>query len=67
MREKMEPLLEKGADSSLSKRKIPSGTKKISSFEELLEICPEFAEVITDAIEQQRRRPQKFVSSLNMF
>lgn len=61
MREKMEPLLEKGTDPSLRKRKIPSGAKKISSLKELLEVCPEFAEVITDATKQHRRRPQKKV------
>ena len=31
--------------------------KKIGTVEELLKVCPEFAEVITDATEQQRRRP----------
>ncbi len=58
----MEPLIEKAADSSLSqsiRHRISQGVKKVSTFEELLIVCPEFAEVVTDAKEQQRRRPKK--------
>ncbi|GAN34226.1 MAG: hypothetical protein DYG83_15085 [Candidatus Brocadia sp. AMX2] len=62
LRIKMEPLVEKAADPSLSqsiRRRIPPGVKKVSTLEELLVVCPEFAEVVTDATERQRRRPKK--------
>lgn len=62
MRIKMEPLVEKAADPSLSqsiKRRVSPEAKKVSTWEELLIVCPEFAEAITDATEQQRRRPAR--------
>lgn len=62
LRAKLEPLLEKAADSSLRiplRRRIPPGAKKISTWEELLKVCPDFADVVTDATEQQRQRPAK--------
>lgn len=54
MRTKMEPLLEKIADPSLFqslKYGISSGMKKISTREELLKVCPDFAEVTVNAVE----------------
>ncbi len=62
LRIKMEPLVEKAADPSLSqsiRRRISPDVKKVSTLEELLVVCPDFAEVVTDATEQQRRRPKK--------
>jgi len=62
LRAKMEPVLEKAADPSLAiplRLKIPKGAKKISTPEELLRVCPDFAEILTDATEQQRQRPAK--------
>jgi len=62
LRMKMEPLVEKAADPSLSqsiRRRISPGVKKVSTLEELLVVCPDFAEVITDATEQHRQRPKK--------
>lgn len=62
LRAKMEPLVDKAADPSLGlplTRRMPPGTKKISTWDELLRVCPDFAEVITDATEQPRRRPPK--------
>lgn len=62
LRAKMESALEKAADPSLGipfRLKIPKGAKKISTVEELLRVCPDFAEVLTDATEQQRQRPGK--------
>ena len=55
LRGKLQPLLEKAADPSL---RIPPGAKKISTWEELLKVCPDFADVVTDATEQPRQRPQ---------
>ncbi|MBF8278561.1 MAG: hypothetical protein HW390_3634 [Candidatus Brocadiaceae bacterium] len=58
----MEPLVEKAADPSLSqsiRRRISPDVKKVSTLEDLLVVCPDFAEVVTDATEQQRRRPKK--------
>lgn len=62
LRGKLEPLLAKAADPLLGiplKLRIPKGAKRISSLEELLKVCPDFADVITDATEQQRQRPAK--------
>jgi len=64
LRIKMEPLVEKAADPSLSqsiRRRVSPDVKKVSTLEELLVVCPDFAEVVTDATEQQteRRRPKK--------
>src|SRR3972149_4697083 len=62
LRIKMEPLVEKAADSSLRqsiRHRISPDGKKVSTLEELLVVCPDFAEVVTDATEQQRRRPKK--------
>lgn len=58
----MEPLVEKAADPSLSqsiRHRISPDVKKVSTLDELLVVCPDFAEAITDATEQQRRRPKK--------
>ena len=58
----MEPLVEKAADPSLSqaiKQRVSQEAKKVSTWEDLLIVCPEFAEAITDATEQQRQRPAK--------
>lgn len=60
LQQKLEPLLEQAADPSLGlslRRRLPPGVKKLGTVEELLKVCPEFAEVVTDATEQQRRRP----------
>ena len=62
LRHKLEPLLEKAADPSLRiplRLKVPPGAKKISTWEELLKVCPDFADVVTDATEQPRQRPQR--------
>lgn len=62
LRIKMEPLVEKAADPSLRqsiRHRISPDGKKVSTLEELLVVCPGFAEVVTDATEQQRRRPKK--------
>jgi hypothetical protein len=62
LRGKLQPLLEKAADPSLGiplRLKIPKGAKKISTWEELLKVCPDFADVVTDATEQPRQRPQR--------
>lgn len=62
LRAKLEPLVEHAADPALGlplHRRMPPGTKKIAPWEELLEVCPDFAEVMTDATEQPRRRPAK--------
>ena len=58
--QKLEPLLEPAADPALGltlRRRLPPGAKKIGTWEKLLEVCPECAEVITDATEQPRQRP----------
>ena len=60
LQQRLEPLLGQAADPALGlslRRRLPPGAKKIGTVEELLHVCPEFAEVITDATEQQRRRP----------
>ena len=60
LQQRLEPLLEQAADPSRGlslRRRLPPGAKKIGTVEELLKVCPEFAEVITDATEQQRQRP----------
>lgn len=62
LRHRLEPLLEKAADPSLGiplRLRIPPGAKKISTWEELLKVCPDFADVVTDATEQQRQRPTR--------
>lgn len=62
LRGKLQPLLEKAADPFLGiplKRRIPPGAKKISTWEELLKVCPDFADVVTDATEQPRQRPTR--------
>src|SRR3990172_2200683 len=41
------------------RHRISLDVKKVSTLEELLVVCPDFAEVVTDATEQQRRRPKK--------
>lgn len=59
---KLEPLLEPAADPTLHlplRRRLPPGAKKIGTWEELLTVCPEFAEVVTDATEQSRQRPPR--------
>ena len=60
LQQRLEPLLEPAADPSLGlslRRRLPPGVKKIGTWEKLLEVCPEFAEVVTDATEQPRQRP----------
>lgn len=62
LQQRLEPLVEQAADPMLGlslRRRLPPGVKKIGTVEELLAVCPEFAEVITDATEQQRQRPPK--------
>ena len=62
LQQRLEPLLEQAADPTLGipiRRQLPLGAKKIGTWEKLLEVCPEFAEVITDATEQPRQRPPK--------
>ena len=62
LQQRLEPLLEQAADPSLGlslRRRLPPGVKKIGTFEKLLEVCPEFAEVVTDATEQPRQRPPR--------
>lgn len=58
---KMEPLFEKAADPGMDMKfkDMMKKRKKISTIEELLEVCPEIAEVITDATEHQCQRPGK--------
>ena len=59
---KLEPVLEQAADPTLGislRRRLPPGAKKIGTWEKLLEVCPEFAEVVTDATEQVRQRPPR--------
>jgi hypothetical protein len=60
LQQRLEPLLERAADPTLGlslRRRLPPGVKKIGTVERLLAVCPECAEVITEATEQQRRRP----------
>ena len=60
LQQRLEPLLEQAADPTLRlslRRRLPPGAKKIGTWEKLLEVCPEFAAVVTDATEQPRRRP----------
>ena len=62
LQQRLEPLLEQAADPALGlslRRRLPPGVKKIGTVEELLRVCPEFAEVITDATEQLRQRPPR--------
>ena len=59
LQQRFEPLIEQAADPSLGlslRRRLPPGAKKIGTFEKLLEVCPEFAEIVTDATEQPRQR-----------
>ena len=62
LQQRLEPLLEQAADPSLGlslRRRLPPGVKKIGTWEELLAVCPEFADVVTDATEQPRQRPPR--------
>jgi len=62
LQQRLEPLLEQAADPTLGlslRRRLPPGTKKIGTWEKLLEVCPEFADVVTDATEQPRQRPPR--------
>ena len=62
LQQRLEPLLEQAADPVLGlslRRRLPPGAKKIGTVEELLRVCPEFAEIMTDATEQPRRRPPR--------
>jgi hypothetical protein len=59
---KLEPLLEQAADPTLKlplRQRLPPGTKKLGTWEALLQVCPEVAAVITDATEQPRQRPPR--------
>jgi len=61
LQQRLEPLIEQAADPRLGlslRRRLPPGVKKIGTWEKLLEVCPEFAEVMTDATEQPRQRPR---------
>ena len=52
LQQRLEPLVEQAADPTLGlslRRRLPPGVKKIGTVEKLLEVCPEFAEIITDA------------------
>ena len=62
LQQRLEPLIEQAADPSLGlslRRRLPPGVKKIGTWEQLLEVCPEFADVVTDATEQPRQRPPR--------
>ena len=62
LQQRLEPLLEQAADPSLGlslRRRLPPGVKQIGTWEKLLEVCPEFAEVVTDATEPPRQRPPR--------
>ena len=62
LQQRLEPLIEQAADPSLGlslRRRLPPGAKKIGTWEKLLEVCPEFADVVTDATEQPRQRPPR--------
>jgi len=62
LQQRLEPLIEQAADPRLGlslRRRLPPGVKKIGTWEKLLEVCPEFAEVMTDATEQPRQRPPR--------
>jgi hypothetical protein len=62
LQQRLEPLIEQAADPSLGlslRRRLPPGVKKIGTWEALLEVCPDFAEVVTDATEQPRQRPPR--------
>ena len=62
LQQRLEPLLERAADPTLGlslRRRLPPGVKKIGTVEELLKVCPEFAEVLVDATEQSRQRPPR--------
>ncbi len=62
LQRRLEPLLQQAADPSLGlslRRRLPPGVKKIGTWEELLERCPDFADVVTDATEQPRQRPPR--------
>jgi len=60
--QRLEPLLEQAADPALGlplRRRLPPGAKQSGTWEELVQVCPEFAEVLTDATEQPRQRPPR--------
>lgn len=62
LQQRLEPLIEQAADPSLGlslRRRLPPGVKKISTWEELVARCPDFADVATDATEQPRQRPPR--------
>ena len=62
LQQRLEPLIEQAADPSLGwslRRRLPPGVKKIGTFEELLAVCPDFADIVTDATEQPRQRPPR--------
>lgn len=59
---KLEPLLEQAADPTLRlplRRRLPPGAKKVGTWEALLTVCPEFAEVLPEATEQPPQRPPR--------
>src|SRR3989338_6395892 len=48
---KLEPLLAQAADPTLGlplHRRLPPSAKKIGTWDELVAVCPEFAEIVTD-------------------
>jgi len=62
LQQRLEPLIEQAADPTLGlslRRRLPPGVKKIGTWEKLLEVCPDFADVVTDATEQPRQRPPR--------
>lgn len=59
LKKRLEPLVEKAVDPSLQKsihQGIFPESKKISTFEELLLVCPEFARFIINASEERLQR-----------
>ena len=62
LKPRLEPLIEQAADPSLGlslRRRLPPGVKRIGTWEELVERCPDFADVVTDATKQARLRPPR--------
>jgi len=59
LKNKLEPLVEKAADPSLQKsihQGVSPESKKISTFEDLLLVCPDFAKFIIAAAEERLQR-----------
>ncbi len=56
MKARIEPLLEDAADNSLKKFKLFPQIKKISTWRELLDVCPEIAEVVINTPKSGKRK-----------